>query len=149
MPEAIKVEIEDDRLQRTLRKVYRKVKDLSPAMREIAGIMADAVEENFEAEGRPAWPELAEATIAQRTKQGNWPGKILQRSGGLVDSITAESDETSAVVGTNKRYAAIHQLGGMAGRGNKVEIPARDFLSMGDDDIEEAVEVVERYLEPH
>lgn len=31
-------------------------------------------------------------------------------------------------VGSGKEYAAIHQLGGEAGRGRKVHIPARPFL---------------------
>ncbi|MEQ8225765.1 MAG: hypothetical protein ABRQ37_25860 [Candidatus Eremiobacterota bacterium] len=30
-----------------------------------------------------------------------WPGKILQESGLLMDSITPDFDETSAMVGTN------------------------------------------------
>jgi phage virion morphogenesis protein len=33
-------------------------------------------------------------------------------------------------VGTNRVYAAIHQLGGQAGRGRKVTIPARPYLGV-------------------
>ena len=54
-------------------------------------------------------------------------------------SITRHSDATSAVVGTNTVYAAIHNFGGKAGRGCKVEIPARPFLRLtqeDEDDIE-------------
>lgn len=78
-----------------------------PLMQAIAGIMADAVEENFAQEGRPQWLGLAPATRKRRDG-----GKILQDSGRLASSIVARAEADSAVVGTNLRYAAIHQLGG-------------------------------------
>jgi len=86
--------------------------DASPAMRAIAGDMERAVEKNFAGEGRPRWLGLSPGTIAARSKQGTWPGKILQRTGQLAASITSHADSTSATVGTNLVYAAIHQLGG-------------------------------------
>jgi phage virion morphogenesis protein len=94
-------------------------------MRVAAGIMADSVEENFEGQGRPKWRSLAASTVRQRSKEGSWPGKILQRSGSLAQSVTRHSDATSATVGTNKNYAAIQHFGGQAGRSRKVTIPAR------------------------
>ncbi|WP_316154728.1 phage virion morphogenesis protein [Cupriavidus sp. BIC8F] len=78
-----------------------------PLMRAIVGIMADAVEENFAQEGRPQWLGLAPATRKHRSG-----GKILQDSGRLAASIVSRADGESAVVGTNIRYAAIHQFGG-------------------------------------
>ncbi|WP_416053122.1 phage virion morphogenesis protein [Cupriavidus basilensis] len=78
-----------------------------PLMRSIAGIMADAVEENFAQEGRPKWLGLAPAT---RKRRGD--GKILQDKGRLAASIVSRADGESAAVGTNVRYAAIHQFGG-------------------------------------
>lgn len=53
---------------------------------------------------------------------------ILQDSGRLASSISTDFDSTHAVIGTNVEYAAIHQFGGMAGRGRKVKIEARPFL---------------------
>ena len=73
--------------------------------------MEDSVEENFKQAGRSdKWQELAKSTIKQRTKKGHWPGKILQVRCELASSITSYYDSDSAVVGTNKVYAAIHQL---------------------------------------
>lgn len=48
-------------------------------------------------------------------------GSLLQRSGGLLDSITSSVDEDEARIGTGKKYGATHQFG----RGG---IPARPFL---------------------
>lgn len=112
-------------------------RDLTPLMRSIAGIMADAVEQNFEEEGRPKWVPLKPSTIKQRTRQGYWPGRILQRRGQLAASITAQSDAATAVVGTNLVYAPIQQLGGSAGRGRKTRIEPRPFLVLTEEDLVE------------
>ncbi len=107
MQKEIKVEIEP-----ALFKVLNKIQNREPLMRNISGIMLDDVHENFEQEGRPAWRSLSEKTIKDRKSKGYWPGKILQRTGQLLKSITAKYDNNSAQVGTNKNYAAIHQFGG-------------------------------------
>ena len=143
----IYVHIDDREVVKLLKQLEATGKDMSPVMRQIAGIMADAVEENFEKEGRPErWPPLARSTIKQREKQGHWPGKILQRTGSLASSVSSESDTHSASVGTNKRYDAIQQFGGLAGRNKSSRIPARPFLALDEDDLKEIIEVLEEAL---
>lgn len=57
--------------------------DLSEAMTEIAGIMLDAVEENFEQEGRPEkWTPLAEVTVEDRREKGFGPETLYSREPG-------------------------------------------------------------------
>jgi phage virion morphogenesis protein len=147
MPEPIEIKIDDKEIQQLLQKLVKKTSELRPLMRNIAGIMADSAEENFEQEGRPDWKELSPATIKQRTKKGYYPGKILQMRGELAASITSDYDDDSAVVGTNKIYAAIHQFGGPAGRGKKVEIPARPYLQLTDDENAKILIEVKNYLQ--
>ncbi len=140
--------IEDDEVYRTLDRVLALVNDPQQVMRGVAGIMADAAEDQFEAEGKPAWQELATATIARRTKQGTWPGKILQVSGaGLAASVTTVTTKTSAAIGSNKVYAAIQQLGGKAGRGHKVTIPAREYLVFGEDEHDESLDLLAGHVQ--
>lgn len=147
MPEPIEIKIDDKEIQKLLKKLISKTENLRPLMRNIAGIMLDSVEENFEKEGRPdKWQGLAKPTIKQRTKKGYWPGRILQVRGELASSITSKFDENSAVVGTNKVYAAIHQLGGKAGRNKKVKIPARPYLLISDSEINVIKRESEEYL---
>ncbi|EIC13727.1 phage-like protein, partial [Kingella kingae PYKK081] len=55
-------------------------------------------------------------------------GKTLQLSGQLAASLTTQSGNDFARIGSNKPYAAIHHIGGQAGRGRKVHIPARPYL---------------------
>ena len=54
----------------------------------------------------------------------------MQVKGELASSITSCYDYESAIVGSNKVYAAIHQFGGNAGRDKKVQIPARPYLGL-------------------
>lgn len=142
----IEITIDNRQVLDALHELARRADDLSPAMREIAGVMADAVEENFEQEGRPKWPDLADSTKAQRAKKEHWPGSVLQVTGQLAASIQRESGRDHAVVGTNKVYAAIHQFGGKAGRNHAADIPARPFLMLADDDEQEVLDVIQRHL---
>jgi phage virion morphogenesis protein len=140
------IKIEADEAIRQLEAMEKRGRDLSAAMKEIAGIMHDAMEQNFADEGDPKWKELAGSTIKQREKKGHWPGKILQEAGSLVSSIEPGSDATSAWVGTNKVYAAIHHFGGKAGRGLSVEIPARPFMTLPDTALDEISEAVGDFI---
>lgn len=85
-------------------------------MRNVAASMLAAVEENFAQQGRPRWQALKPRTIAQRRKSGHWPGKILQRTGRLKNSMSQRWTAERAVVGTNVLYAAIHNQGGTISR---------------------------------
>jgi phage virion morphogenesis protein len=146
MDKLIEVKVDDERVRQVMTELARRVRNRTPAMKICAGIMANAVEENFEKEGRPEWKELAEATIKQREKEGTWPGKILQRSGQLAASISRHYDNDKAVVSTNKVYAAIQNFGGKAGRGKKVTIPAREFMKLDEPDKEKIVKRMGDYL---
>jgi phage virion morphogenesis protein len=85
-------------------------------------IFAYSTEENFKAEGRPKWQDLSEVTKKQRAKKGKYPGQILQVEGKLAASVSTYYDDDSAIIGSNLPYAAIHQLGGKAGKGKSKKI---------------------------
>ena len=143
----IEIKIDNNDVERKLLELAQKSENLRPLMKNIAGIFASATEENFKNEGRPdKWTELSEATKKQRTKQKKWPGQILQVSGQLASSISTQYDDESAVMGSNLDYAAIHQLGGQAGKNKKVEIPARPYLKLTDDNFNEILDATKQYL---
>lgn len=123
----IKIDIDDREVRAALADLARKLSDLTPAMHNIAQALESETERRFDVEG-PGWPGLSPTTIRQREKSGHWPGKMLQVSGDLARSIESEAGPRHALVSVNKRYAAIHQFGGKAGRGRNVTIPARPFL---------------------
>ncbi|CAL1241312.1 phage virion morphogenesis protein [Candidatus Methylocalor cossyra] len=151
MTDLIEIRIDSRALEAALDQLARATANLTPLMRSLGAELVDLTEGRFEAEG-PGWPDLAEATKQRRAKSGHWPGKMLQVSGQLAASITTEVGPSSVLVGSAKKYAAIHQLGGQAGRGHTVIIPPRPYLPVNEDgslfpDAESAmVDVVLDYL---
>ncbi|MCI1273269.1 MAG: phage virion morphogenesis protein [Clostridiaceae bacterium] len=144
----VEIKLDNKEVERALLEVAQKCEDMRPLMKNIAGIMADSTEENFAQEGRPdKWQELAESTIKKRTKTGHYPGKILQVEGQLATSITTYYDKESAIIGSNLAYAAIHQLGGQAGKGKKTTIPARPYLVLTNGDLSEILLLLFKYLD--
>ncbi|WP_339079045.1 phage virion morphogenesis protein [Pseudomonas sp. TMP9] len=130
------VQLEHQRLQETLRTIEWAIGDLTPLMRGIAAELASQTEENFEEEGRPDWTPLSDVTTERRKNSGNWPGQMLQVSAaGLAASISSQSDDSSALVGSNKPYAAMMQFGGSKSDFPHLwgDIPGREYLPMGAD----------------
>lgn len=126
--------------------------DYTPAMAAIADTMRTGILLNFESESSPDGQKWKPS---QRAIEDG--GLTLNASGELRLSITADSDATDAVAGTNKIYGGIHQFGGMInakpgsalntpfGPRGSVTLPAREFLGFGPDDIVQ----VERILLDH
>ena len=143
----IEIEFDNKEVHEKLLDLAKKTENLRPLMKNIAGIFAYSTEENFKEEGRPdKWLDLAESTKKQRTKKRKWPGQILQVEGKLAASINTYYDNDSAVIGSNLEYAAIHQLGGQAGRNKSVEIPARPYIFLTDGDYDEILHNIDNYL---
>lgn len=143
----IEIKIDNQEVNHILLDVASKCNDLRPLMKNIAGIMACSVEENFKEEGRPEkWIDLSESTKKQRKKSGHYPGQILQVTGQLASSITTNYDENSATIGSNLDYAAIHQLGGLAGKKQSINIPARPYLILTDVELSEIINNAKTYI---
>lgn len=145
------VKVESDTISPALQALGARLSDLTPLMRQIAAILESEIEDNFEAEGRPAWDALSPVTIKRREKGGHWPGKKLQVTGQLAASIESAHTATEATAGTNKEYAKTQQFGaakgafGATSKGAPIpwgDIPARPFINpsaQGIADIEAAV----------
>ena len=147
MSEPIEIKVDNKDVESRLLDLAKQSENLRPLMKNIAGVFAYSTEENFKNEGRPdKWTDLAESTKKQRTKTGHYPGQILQVSGQLASSISTSYDNDSAIIGSNHDYAAIHQLGGQAGKNQSVTIPARPYLQLTEDDFEEIIQETEKYF---
>lgn len=154
----IKIQVNLTQLSQALDQLLNGLHDTTPLMHEVAFLMQDAVAENFEQGGRPTWAPKADGKASR-----------LQRSGRLRTSITREFDKSSATVGTNVVYAAIHQFGGTTSphvirpRNKKAlkfngkirrsvnhpgsKIPARPFLALTDEDMNEIELTAQEYLQ--
>jgi len=165
MPVGLKVHFRDDGLDEQLADLAARVVRREPAMQEIGGELQASTHQRFRDERGPegeAWPELAPATLIgragkkARTKRGGYTkrartrmsnARILRDTGELFNSISFQANANQVSVGTNKAYARIQQLGGQAGRrGNKVEIPARPFLGISDDDRGTIADILSQHL---
>ena len=145
--DSLQLNVDNKEVTEALLDLAKRGENLRPLMKSIAGIFASSTEENFKNEGRPdKWTDLADVTKKSREKINKWPGQILQVEGQLAASITTQYDDDSAVIGSNKEYARIHQLGGDAGRGKKVKIPARPYLHLTNDDFDEILHETKKYL---
>lgn len=136
----IEIEIENaENISRLLGKVAEKTQNRQDLMADLAETMRLAVDKNFEMEGRPDWQGLA---------RPNKSGKILQgKSRDLRSKIISKSDNSEAIVGSNKVYAAIHQFGGKAGRNKRAKIPKRPFLTLTEEDKEDLLDDVQSYFQ--
>ena len=112
------ISLDSSQLERGLGQLLHNLTRRKAVNTAIAAELLSLTEDNFENEG---WG-------GQRWKTTRRGGKILQLSGQLAGSISTGATNSFARIGSNKKYAAIHHLGGKAGRGRKVTIPARPYL---------------------
>lgn len=117
----LEINLDANRLEHGLDRLLKNATNTRPMMRAIATEMVSLTEDNFESEswGGEKWKQ------SKRAANG---GKTLQLTGQLAASISTKIGNGFAQIGSNKKYAAIHHLGGQAGRGRKVTIPARPYL---------------------
>lgn len=113
--------------------------------------------ERFETETAPDGTKWKSSHRAE-----NEGGQTLTDGGGLKGSIAYEATPSLVAVGSSKIYAAIHQFGGeitpksakalafKVGEqdvfAQKVEIPAREYIGINEDDIEEARETIQAFI---
>lgn len=147
------IEIDDESIHRRLRHLLKATNDLTPLMREIGPLLEGAAQRAFAEERAPdggGWARLSEVTIALREKAGRWPGKKLQASGELAQSISWLATTDSVTVGTNVIYAAVQQFGAkkreFKGKAPWGDIPPRPFLGVSDDNRDDIRELVVQYV---
>ena len=142
----IDVNVDDRELRRVLRNLRLSVRDLTPVMREIGGMLVASTLDRFERGTAPDGSDWQKSARAEAEH-----GQTLIDTGRLRDSITHRASNDAVEVGTNVIYAAIHQFGGRieAKKKNRkaVTMPARPFLGLSHGDREAIVRLVSRKLE--
>ena len=118
----LEINLDTKQFECSLGQLLKNARNTKPMMRGIAAELVSLTEENFEQEswGGEKWKRSLRAN--------NENGKTLQKSGQLAASISTQVSNTFARIGSNKPYAAIHHMGGKAGRHKSVTLPARPYL---------------------
>ena len=141
-----------DEIIAQLEKLAQGVENRAPLMRNISGTMYSAVMQNFADGGRPSW-------LGIKYREG----KPLVDTGTLRGSISEDSGNEHAMVGTNLIYAAIHNFGGTirprnakalaipTGNGvamvKQVTIPKREFMTLTPQDESDIEDDIQTYFQ--
>jgi len=157
----IKAIIEDKAVLAALAKAKAGTENLRPVMDNIGQALVSRIQQALsrgtDPWGRPHTP-LSGVTVDLRFrggkrfgKRGAATAKYARHMGGnhvpLLDTrqhiynrVTHRADNTSVAIGINDsdnaRIGAIQQFGGKAGRGRKVDIPARPFLPIRNNQVD-------------
>lgn len=148
---SIRVDVDQELLAR-LRQLADA--DIAAAMAAVGEALRTSTVERFDTGRDPDGRPWKTSIRAQQTGE-----KTLAISRGLVTSIQPESSAKGVEYGTNLKYAAIHQFGGtIRAKGDgllkfkigdqwiskrEVKIPARPYLGINEDDMQEIVHIIE------
>lgn len=146
-----RVIINDKEMRDALEQLQVKIGNPAPALRQIGVFYERSVLENFKAQAAPdgtPWARLSQTTMMMNLSQKGRIGKkgglttrgrkyiqgkrILWEHGDLEGAVHHQVGKNSVIIGVGGhiKYAAIHQFGGKAGRGLRVNIPARPYLAL-------------------
>jgi phage virion morphogenesis protein len=165
----IEIKVEDQKVKDLLKGMQDRGENLTPVMKLIGETVRRSVEKNFDEEGRPPWRLSRRALYTD--------DKTLTHTGRLRKSITYAAFNDRVEIGTNVRYAAVHQFGysGTVSVGQhtrkvktrdikegkktiakgigvvrshqrKMNIPARPFLMVQDEDWQEIRDAILDYI---
>ena len=126
---------------KALGKAAHKLGDTQALMESVGEALRSGTIERFEAEEDPQgkkWKPSARAMAGG--------GKTLDKESHLKDSIDYAATSDKVMVGSNLPYARIHQLGGKTGKGHKVDMPARPYLGVSEEDMDEVRETMADFL---
>lgn len=118
-----------------------KVMDGRDITRKVAGVLRQEAEKAFDQEKTPegeSWEALNEDYKKSRHAAGH-TGKMLQVTGDLVTSLNIDYGDSFAVIGASEPYGQYHQMG-------TEKMPARPFLGLGKDGIDEIKAILNREL---
>ena len=151
----IKIEVQDEALQRGLQGLIETGLDLTPVMADIGEQLLNSTRQRFSDQVSPegeAWSPLSHVTKARKKKNKD---KILTEEGRLRRLLSVRAGKDYVEVGSTRVYAGTHQFGARRGaygttqRGAPIpwgDIPARPFLGVSDADKKTILEIIQKHL---
>jgi phage virion morphogenesis protein len=125
---------------KALGKAAKKLADKHLLMESVGEALVAGTLKRFQDEKDPqgnSWRPSARALAG---------GKTLTDTARLRNSIDSAVAGDTVFVGSNVVYSRIHQMGGMAGKGRKVKIPARPYLGVSKEDWKEVEDTIKDFL---
>lgn len=109
--------------------------------RKMANVLRADAEEAFESEQSPdgkKWEDLDPVYKKSRFAKG-YDGKMLHRTGQLIDSLNIDYGDDFAAVGVSESYGIYHQLG-------TKKMSARPFLGVSEDGVDEIKDILKNAI---
>ncbi len=135
----IKITVKSKEVQDLFKQLGFNVQNIKPALIKIGAMLEDASENAFDRQG-PGWKSLKPATKKQRARKGQ-SGKILQRSGALANSVTAQIKGNAVFIGSNLEYARVHQLGN-----RRNNLPKREYLIVSEAELRKSNFILSKHM---
>lgn len=159
----IEVQLQAQDANRVFAELIKRGTDLTPLHQELGEFLTESTKQRFQTSTAPdgtPWAPNAPATYLAYLSKFSKSGKVSKagssRAGGkkpligetgrLSREIYYQADATGVEISSGEEYSAIHQFGGIAGRG--VQIPARPYLGLSPSDEEAITEIAGSYLLP-
>ena len=142
------VKVTDKDALKRREELKRKIGGLEPFFKNAGEVLLENAKQRFTDETAPdgnKWKELTPGY--KKRKKGH---KILQElgeNGGLLGTLAYHASKESLLIGSIKKYAAIHQLGGKAGKNHAAIIPARPYLGLSKKDTDDLNNLISDFLE--
>lgn len=145
----ITVDVRDSGVVAALQALQGRLKDLSPAMRDVGQALENQTNLRFVAQADPngtPWADLSEATAKRRARAGT-SGNKLDEHGTMLKSLNWQASANTARVGFGQPYAAYHEFGTqrMPRRGLLMADP--DQGTLGADDLAQVLDILQGYLD--
>ncbi len=142
--DVISVEIDDREIRDGLRALETKLGDLRPVFRDIGEALLNSTRERFNTQTDPdgrRWADYAPLSEAYKKRKKKHPDLILTLNGYLRGTLNYRATRDELRVGTPMIYGAAHQFGRP-----EINLPARPFLGLSDDDTEMILDTLAEWL---
>jgi len=134
----------DEKDMRIVQGAFAKLVQLGKSdgmTRKMANVLRADAEEAFESEQSPdgkKWEDLDPVYKKSRFAKG-YDGKMLHRTGQLIDSLNIDYGDDFAAVGVSESYGIYHQLG-------TKKMSARPFLGVSEDGVDEIKDILKNAI---
>lgn len=136
MAEGAYVNVDISQLGQVFADMQRSANNTRSAMRTVALLMVEEVDDMFETSGHGKWKDFSENTHRKRGSMSS--AKLLLDTGAMAASVTSYYDQRTAEAFTNDPKAKFH----VSDKPRK-KIPKRDFFDIDLDEVgREAAELV-------
>ncbi len=146
-----------------LEKLSKNYSNMAPVMEIIGDALVSSTMQRFEDSKEPSgrmWDKLSDVTLERRRKKGK-DAKPLRDGGYLMNSITRNYGQDWVEVGTPEPYGAFQHFGAKKGAFGKKpfktkkgsfsipwgDVPPRPFLGLNQEDEEDIMDILQRYLD--